>query len=211
MSSVAQISVAVATLNQPERLARCLDALLSGDVLPAEIIVVDQSQNDATQLLIAQRQASSTPLIYKRQHRRGLSVSRNAAVELARFPVLAVTDDDCIPDASWVSAIERAFAGAANPDVVTGRVLPFGADVPGQYAVSSRTSTTPRIFRRLEKPWVIGTGGNCAYKLAWAKHIRGYDERLGAGSPGGAGEDLDLLYQLLRKGARIQYEPDVFI
>ena len=36
-------------------------------------------------------------------------------------------------------------------------------------------------------------------------------ERLGAGSPGSAGEDMDLLYRLLRAGARIRYEPEALV
>jgi GT2 family glycosyltransferase len=41
--------------------------------------------------------------------------------------------------------------------------------------------------------------------------VGGFDERLGAGSPGGSGEDMDLLYRLLRAGARIRYEPQAVI
>jgi GT2 family glycosyltransferase len=53
----------------------------------------------------------------------------------------------------------------------------------------------------------VGTGGNFAARRDILLRCGGFDERLGAGSPGGSGEDMDLLYRLLRSGARIRYEP----
>ncbi|MFL6198014.1 MAG: glycosyltransferase family 2 protein [Thermoanaerobaculia bacterium] len=93
------------------------------------------------------------------------------------------------------------------PDAVTGPVLPLGPEAPGLYAVSSRTSASPADFTGRALPWLVGTGGNFAARREWLLRAGGFDERLGAGSPGGAGEDMDLLYRLLRAGARIHYEP----
>ena len=42
-SQPAGITVAVATCGRPQSLARCLEALASGTVLPSEVIVVDQA------------------------------------------------------------------------------------------------------------------------------------------------------------------------
>ncbi len=61
MTRIAHVSAAIATLDRPETLARCLDALLSGAVLPAEVIVVDQSANDATKAMIEQRRRATPP------------------------------------------------------------------------------------------------------------------------------------------------------
>ena len=41
---VANITAVIATLNRPLALGRCLGALLSGVQVPAEIIIVDQSE-----------------------------------------------------------------------------------------------------------------------------------------------------------------------
>ena len=43
MKQYAELTVAIATLDRPVALARCLDALEVGSLLPAEIVVVDQS------------------------------------------------------------------------------------------------------------------------------------------------------------------------
>jgi GT2 family glycosyltransferase len=211
MTGVANITVAIATCERPDALARCLDALLVGEVLPAEIIVVDQSQNDQAKMIIEQKQVAAVHLRYIRQERRGLSASRNAAVACATQPIIAVTDDDCVPGKSWVKVIDQEFNSSSAPTAVTGRVLPLGPEVSGLYAVSSRTDPTCTDFKGKTLPWLAGTGANFAVKREWIQQIGFYDERLGAGSPGGAGEDLDFLYRLLCAGANIRYQPEVLI
>lgn len=211
MTNIANLTAAIATVNRPDTLARCLDALLSGDMLPAEVIVVDQSQNDTTQFMIERYRASAVAMIYIRQQQRGLSASRNAAIAHASHPVLAVTDDDCVPDRGWVAAIDQTFASPTAPDAMTGRVLPLGPELPGLYAISPRQNTTRVEFSGKVLPWLVGTGGNFAVRREWFKRIGGFDERLGAGSPGKAAEDTDLLYRLLCAGARIRYEPDALV
>ncbi|MEA2562772.1 MAG: hypothetical protein QOH06_4276 [Acidobacteriota bacterium] len=251
----ADLTVAVATLDRPQGLARCLEALALGAVQPAEVIVVDQGNVPAT------IEARGLPVRHLRQERRGLAASRNLALAEARCPVLAVTDDDCVPDIGWVAALEQAFrslppgrgrvgsggrlgggssegdevvasaqisppslppfptapsqgggtGGTHPPDAVTGRVLPLGPEQPGLYAVSSRTSALPADFAGRALPWLVGTGGNFAARRDLLLRVGGFDERLGAGSPGGSGEDMDLLYRLLRAGARIRYEPQAVI
>ena len=208
---VAHLTAAVATFDRPDALLRCLDGLLAGQVLPAEVLIVDQSRDDGTQLAVEQRQGGPVPIIYIRQERRGLSASRNAAMTRARHPLVAVIDDDCVPDQGWIAAIERAFASPIAPDAVTGRVLPLGPDVPGLYAVSLRQGTARADFSGKVVPWLVGTGGNFAVKREWLERVGSYDERLGAGSPGQAAEDTELLYRLLCAGARIRYEPDALV
>jgi len=208
---IAGVTVAVATLDRPEALSRCLDALLTGTVRPAEIIVVDQSADEAARAVVTRQAPARVELRYHRQDRRGLSASRNAAVALATRPIVAVTDDDCVPDAGWVAAIARAFSEPAAPGAVTGRVLPLGAEKPGEYALSSRTATQRIDYFGRVLPWSVGTGANVAVRQQWLARVGGYDERLGAGSAGAAGEDIDLLYRLLRAGTRIRYEPDAIV
>jgi GT2 family glycosyltransferase len=211
MTAVADLSVVIATLDRPDALARCLDALFAGSMLPGEIIVVDQSRDECTRDIFAGRETWPVPMTYVRQARRGLSASRNAGLAHATRACAAVTDDDCIPDCNWVAALAAAFASPECPGAVTGRVLPHGPEQPGLYPVSSRASTRRVDYSGPVGPWWVGTGANLAVRQDWLRRIGEYDERLGAGSPGSAGEDLDMIYRLLRAGARIRYEPDAVI
>ncbi len=209
--SIAAVTVAIATLDRPDGLAACLDALLAGPVLPAEIIVVDQSAGTAS-APVAQRTASRGVRVrYARQTRLGLSAARNLGFALATEPVVAVTDDDCVPDARWVATLARVFTEHDRPDAVTGRVLPLGRAESGTYAVSSREESRRIEYRGRALPWAAGTGANFAVRRERMGAIGGYDERLGAGTAGAAGEDADVLYRLLRSGAAIRYEPDAIV
>jgi hypothetical protein len=121
------------------------------------------------------------------------------------------TDDDCVPDDRWLTAIVVAFDAAEKPNGVTGRVLPFGPERPGFYATSTRQSPIRVVYRGRALPWAIGSGGNTAVEREWLDRIGGFDERLGVGSPGLSAEDMDLFHRLLRAGATLQYEPDAVV
>ncbi|HEX7120000.1 MAG TPA: glycosyltransferase [Longimicrobiales bacterium] len=202
------IAVAVPTRDRPEPLARCVDTLLAGDVGPGEVLVVDQSRDDATLRAIEARRCAGAPIRYLRIPPRGLSAARNAAAAATERPILAFTDDDCVPARGWVATLDRVFAESTELAAVTGPVLPLGPARPGLHAVSGRTSAVRAEYRVRALPWRVGTGGNTAVRRAWLERLGGFDERLGAGTPGGAGEDMDLLYRLLRAGGTIRYEPD---
>jgi GT2 family glycosyltransferase len=201
------ISVAISTLDRPEGLRRCLDALLAGSVLPDELVVVDQGDGARTEAVLSELVTAAPAVVHVKQARRGLSASRNAAFRAASSEVVAVTDDDCVPDASWIAELKNAFGETDAPDAVCGRVLPRGPAGAGRVAVSSRTSQVRREFTGNALPWAVGTGANFAARRELVQAVGGYDERLGVGSAGGAGEDLDIVRRLLRRGARIRYEP----
>ena len=205
------ITVGIATVDRPAGLARCLDAILSADSLPAEVIVVEQGATSVSQDVVREFGGRSVPVVLVRQDRRGLSASRNAVAARASARIIAVTDDDCVPGPGWLSALERAFTAADAPAAVAGRVLPLGPPTPGTYEIASRASEIPADYAGRAVPWLVGTGGNFAVDLGWLTRVGGYDERLGTGSPGQAGEDTDLIYRLLRAGGRIRYEPAALV
>lgn len=201
------MSVAISTRDRPDSLARCLDALASGEMLPAQVVIVDQSLTDATRSLVEARGSGPLPITLLHQEPRGLAASQNAAVSAATRPVVAITDDDCIPHPTWLATIARAFASDEPLDVMTGRVLPLPPRGERTYPVSSRPSTERREFRDRSVPWHVGSGNNFALKRAWYARIGGCDERLGPGSAAQGGVDMDLFYRLLRAGAHVRYEP----
>lgn len=210
MTQLTDLTVAIATRSRPDGLARCLDALLQGDVLPGEIIVVDQSEGQGESPALTGWDPP-VPLIYIQQQPLGLSASRNAAIERAAFSAIAFTDDDCVPDRGWVAAIQQTLLEAPEIDAVTGRVLPLGPETPDTYSVSPRESKQREDFHGRRIPWLVGTGGNFTIRRSCQERIGKFDERLGAGSPGRACEDGDFIYRMLRAGACIRYIPDAVV
>lgn len=208
---VAPISVAISTAGRPAALGRCLDALAAGGVLPAQVVIVDQSRDDLTQEAAETRRGALGSIVYLHQQATGLGASQNLAIASAGCPIVAVTDDDCIVDRSWLATILSRFQRDSATDAVTGRVLPLPADGDRTEAVSSRTSVEPRVFTGRALPWLAGSGNNFALKRDWFLQIGGCDERLGPGSPGQGAVDMDLFYRLLRAGARIRYDPTAVV
>ena len=212
MSRVVPITVGIATRSRPAQLARCLDAVLGGTVLPAEVLVVDQSRDEATTAVVRQRAATSRVAVRcVRQLADGLSRSRNAVIGHATTNMVAVTDDDCVPDVHWVEVLARELEADSTLDAVAGRVLPLGPERDDLVAVSSRTSERRRDHVGEAPPWLVGTGANFAARTARLRALGAYDVRLGVGSAGRAGEDMDMIHRLLRDGARIRFEPDAIV
>jgi O-antigen biosynthesis protein len=211
VTDVADVTVTISTLDRPQALARCLEGLMAGRALPAEIIVVDQGDGREAQAVVERHQDGPVTLRYIHQRRRGLSISRNTALQQATRSIVAVTDDDCVPDPGWIANLERAFAAAARPEAVTGRVLPLGPAAPELHEIALREEVVPTEYRARALPWLVGSGNNYAVKRDWYAGLGGCDERLGAGSPGQSAEDMDLFYKLLRRGARICYDPQVVV
>jgi GT2 family glycosyltransferase len=202
------ITVAIATAGRPEGLSRCLDAIAGGTAQPKQIVVVDQSADDRSQAVVREHAGRGAAIRHIPQERLGLSASRNAGVAAASTSLVAVTDDDCSPAEDWLASINAAFSATGGPDAATGRVLPLGSE---GYAVSSRTSPHAAEYRGRQLPWLVGTGANMTVRRDWWDRIGGYDERLGVGTPGAAGEDLDFLHRLLRAGAVVRYEPKAIV
>lgn len=211
MTRTVPVSVVVPTVDRPRTLARCLGALLQGDVLPAEVVVVDQGGLPETAAVVASCRVPGVALEHVRGERRGLSTARNTGLGRVTSPWVAFTDDDCVPHHDWVAAVHRRSLETDAPDAVTGRVLPLGEERDGTHTLSLRTSEEPVVFRGAALPWLVGTGGNMAVRVSTLREVGGYDERLGAGSPGVAGEDLEIVHRLLRAGAVIAFDPAVVV
>jgi len=205
----ATITVAVATRGRPDSLKRTLAALAAGHVAPDQLIVVDQAPTALTRAIVT---GCGVPeALYLEQSRSGLSASRNLALAHARGSILAVTDDDCVPDLAWVGAIRAGIGRPPAVSAVTGPIEPLGPRPPGGHAVASRPSRSATDFRGRALPWLAGSGGNFSARTELLRQSGGWDERLGAGSPGRAAEDVDLLYRLLTAGEVVRYEPAALV
>jgi GT2 family glycosyltransferase len=168
---------------------------------------VDQDPLAETRDVIAQ---TGLPVTYLEQERRGLSASRNHALSNVKGDILAVTDDDCFADMRWIESIIDGFSSRPAPDAVTGPILPPRGDRPQDMcALSLRPSRETRLYSSRVIPWRVGSGANFAARVNLLREIGGWDERLGVGTPGMAGEDIDIVDRLLAAGAAILYSGEV--
>jgi len=203
------ITVAIAACGRPAELQRAVRAIACGVRQPDEVIVVDQAPSAAARAALDV--LGPVPHRYVEQERLGLSALRNLALQLASGAVVAMTDDDCVADESWVDVVHASFSDPESADTLTGSVLPLGDAAPGAYMVSARSHPAPYVHTRRVPPWHIGSGGNFAGRRRVLEAVGGWDVRLGAGSPGRSAEVIELLDRILRYGYAIRYEPAAIV
>lgn len=157
--------------------------------------------------------------------RSGKSAALNRGVDFARGEVIAMTDDDTIPQPDWLAAICRPLLRAdRDPRLVAvgGPVIPiFEPATPEWFERLVMSRSTHFIGPRhdlgdepLEYPMdrsgvgVVPIGANFAVRREAFEALR-YTTRLGPSAATGlrGGEDTAFGLQLLRANKRIVYEP----
>lgn len=101
------VSVVIPTLNRPRQLAHCLEALRQQTLQePWEVIVVD----DGSIVPVAETESRqsltrSCALQIIRQPNKGPAAARNRGATAAKAQLIAFTDDDCMPDITWLERL----------------------------------------------------------------------------------------------------------
>jgi glycosyltransferase involved in cell wall biosynthesis len=203
------VSVIVCTRNRRDALARLLEAL-EQLVVPAglrwELIVVDNASTDDTASMLALRR-TPLPMRVVREGLPGLSRARNTGIAAARGDLLLFTDDDCLPDARWLTSIHEEFTRVPSLGVLGGRVELFD---PRDRPTTTRTSRErSEISAAVQVDRIIGCNLSCRRSVMGT--IGPFDIGLGGGTGAGAGEDVDFVYRSLRAGLRVEYSPDALV
>jgi glycosyltransferase involved in cell wall biosynthesis len=194
------VSVVVSTHRRPGFLGELVAALVD-QALPAaayEVVIVDDGSADGpggTWEVLCDLVERSP----RRMRAIGTATSvgpgggRNLGVAAARGEVLAFTDDDCLPQPGWLSALLDAIDGGA--DLVQGTTIPDprGAADAGPW---DRTLS-------VERATVFFETCNIAYRRSWFDALGGFDEDDPLTAPGGGrhfGEDAVLGARLVEAG-----------
>lgn len=179
-------------------------SVLDGSRVPDEIVVVDQSARADESL---GGWDGGCEIRQVRSSESGLSRARNLGFEIARHEMVAIVDDDMVVTATWLT--ELVAGRRERSDIVTGRVLRAPAEV-GRVPVPDAalvTSDRACVHRGVgARDPVPGAGLLLPRSAVLA--VGGYDERMGAGTAFGGGEDNDLGLRLLESGAPVRHVPD---
>jgi len=203
-------SLIICSRNRPALLRDTVASVLAGEAVPAELVVVDQSDAPHPELstLTTERACAIRYLWEPRVV--GLSRARNAGIAAARHDILAIIDDDMFVAPGWFTAFVGALLVAGEGTVVTGRVLPAAHEAAGGFVLALVVDEHPAVYRgRIGKD--VLAGGHMATHRSTLAAVGGFDEQLGAGSPFPAADDNDLGFRLLEAGYRIVYVPDAVV
>jgi GT2 family glycosyltransferase len=190
-----RVSIVIATHERPRLLLRCVGALLRQDLAPGEyeIIIVDDGSAEPSRRATLRTlgglmfRAERPSLRYLHQRRnRGPAAARNIGWRAAHAPVIAFTDDDTVPDASWLREGLRALDAGA--DAVAGVI-----DVP----LPKHPTDYERDAAGLARARFATA--NCFVRRAALEAIGGFDERFRSAWR----EDTDLEFSLRASGAAV--------
>jgi glycosyltransferase involved in cell wall biosynthesis len=210
MSGGPLFSVVLSTRNRGAMIEPALRSLLALKHPAFEIVVVDQSSDDVTGVLVRGLSTGDSRLRYLRTNRFGLSRGRNDGIAASRGELVAFTDDDCIVDPGWLNAIEGDMR---DPSVagVFGRVLPSEYRGRSGIDLAFKDSEERKEYVRKAIPWHIGHGANMAFRRADLIALGGFDEILGAGGLLPSHEDGDMSYRILASGRRLVFAPSSLV
>lgn len=194
------VSVVVATHNRPERLAILLTALRDQD-LPAdefELVVVDDGSPPGTDAVLDAELARGELVlrVVRNEDPSGPAAARNAGWPLTHAPLIAFTDDDCVPVRGWLSSALAARAQAPTA-IIQGPTEPH-PDERGHISLFTHTVVQRQLGPNYETC-------NIFYPREILEALGGFDETFG---PGSAGEDTDLAWRALAEGHAAVFAPD---
>ncbi len=140
-----EYSALVPTLNRPQLLTRLLASLASQTRPPAEVVVVDQSDDDETRRAFESWNPPGIRKIYCRNEVKSLNLARNRAFRECSMPLAAFFDDDLVLEQDYSEKVVRIFEGDSE--------LRFGG---GMGTISS----SRYHFRPLERFFLMPHEGN---------------------------------------------------
>ena len=114
------ISVCISTMDRPQELRRCLHSIVSGTLLPLEIVVSDDSRNDRA----TREVCDALRLVrYVRGPCIGQGANRQSAALSARGEYFSFIDDDAIMSPTFLKEMQNAAAASSGREIFTGNVL----------------------------------------------------------------------------------------
>lgn len=142
------LTIAICTRDRAERLGQLLAGIeaQAKDVRGSwELLVVDNGSSDATPE-VAGRFAARLPLVLLSEPRVGLSAARNRALQAARAPLLAFTDDDVRLEEGWLAAWCGAAPRCGAYGWFGGRVVPSWPEGRPGWVVEERLGLLDGVF-----------------------------------------------------------------
>lgn len=195
------ISVVVPHLNQPSHLADCLRSLAqqSFDMGRVEIIVVDNGSTELPSRICAKyanvRLASESEP--------GPGPARNKGISLARAPLLAFIDADCIADSGWLETISRRLSSPGT--MVIGGDVRIAVRDPGRM---SAIEAYESIYAYRQKDYIERQNFSGTGNLAMRREV--YEE-VGPFAGIEVAEDRDWGQRATAMGKTLVYVPEMIV
>jgi cellulose synthase/poly-beta-1,6-N-acetylglucosamine synthase-like glycosyltransferase len=194
------MTVVICAYNAEATLDECLRHTCALDYPDLEILVVDDGSTDATaQIARAHPRARLVPIAHG-----GLSVARNAGIEVAAGDLVAYLDSDAYPTPEWPYYLALAFdgrtvVGAGGPNV------PPLDDPPSAHAVARSPGGPVHVLTADDRAEHV-PGCNMAFWRRTLLEVGGFDPIYTS-----AGDDVDVCWKVLDAGGDIGFHPAALV
>jgi len=203
-SSAPRVSVIVPVKDRRDLLGVLLDALAAQTYGDFETIVVDDGSTDGSGDLARSRAAGAHGVVVLDGGGNGAVAARKIGIGRARGEILAFTDSDCAPLASWLEHGVAAIDSGA--DAANGLTRPARAMLPLERSMGSGTEglypTCNMFYRRSAYDAVGGFDEGIATDWGFRPDARSKGD--------GFGEDTVLGWKVARRGG-MRYEPEAVV
>ena len=198
-----KIDLVVPTVGRTNELEALLRSLERQSYDALRVLVVDQSDDDGVEALLARHEALH---IEHLRSARGLSRARNVALERVAADIVGFPDDDCLYPPGLLERVAEQLSADSDLDGLTGRA----EDASGASSESWKRDAAMLTDHNL---WNRAISFTIFIRRAVVGRVGAFDERLGLGSPEpwSSGEEIDYLIRAVRTGARIEYEPSLVV
>lgn len=197
-----KFSLVMATLGREREVAEFIAALQLQTYRDFELIIVDQNADDRIDRVL--RTVPHTfPVRHKKVSFRGNARARTSGIHFAAGDVVAFPDDDCIYAEDVLGKVAHEFAIQPRLGILCAGSYEFN----GEHFSVGVNAAEPRYFSRFS---MMGVEFTHFFRLANIARDEFYmDVDFGIGSKYFGAEGFELLYRLLRAGAKAFYTPHI--
>jgi glycosyltransferase involved in cell wall biosynthesis len=135
---LSRVTILFTTHNGADTLPRMLDTLqrLEPPIGGWKVIAVDNGSDDDS-LPILKARADKLPMMALSEPRRGKNIALNAGLAHREGDILALTDDDVLLPADWLTRIESVAAEQVGYDIFGGEIVPVWEQPPPDWVLRS--------------------------------------------------------------------------
>lgn len=195
------VSLCATLFNEADSVAAWLDSVLAQTRPPDEIVLCDAGSTDGTIEHIERGAARDSRIRLLVEHGANVPEGRNAAIEAASCPLVAITDAGTILDAEWLERLIAPLEADPSLAVSAGFYRPAGRN---EFERVLATVITPQL-RDLPTDGFPPSSRSVAFRKSWWERVGGYPSWLRAG------EDLVFDFRLREMGARFAFAPDAIV
>lgn len=227
-----KVSLVTCTFNRSLQLQRGLESILSQEVLPDEIVIVDDGSTDGTKELVTTYFAQRSPIIkyvyLDHPEHRISSIPRNVGIKESTHELVFFTEPECLHVGNTIAQLKQKFEEDPKHSHLASQVWTIQqkiyekltqdnfdrpATILNHEFAQLTDNTNMSNTKAPDSDWAITGQKNCAagcffgVKRKWLEDIGGFDEEF----IGHGGDDFNLYDRLAKYGHGVIKHDDIVV